>query len=57
MSEPRSDTPKAPPAQGAGTAPRDEAHVPPEAEDFFHVLKRLAAEKEDRRARSPDLYR
>ena len=51
MPERRSDRSATPPPEVP-----DETHVPPEAEDFYHVLKRLAAEKEDRRARNPGLY-
>jgi hypothetical protein len=31
--------------------------VPPEAEDFAHTLRRLAAERLEKQARNPGLYR
>jgi len=39
--------------------PRETAalRVPPEAEDFAHTLRRLAAERLEKHARNPGLYR
>lgn len=51
------DTRKAP---APAATPADEApheKVPAAAENFEHTLRRLAAEKEEKRSKNPGLYR
>lgn len=58
------DTPRPPrqsaPARPAGAAAEDATapeRVPPEAEDFAHTLRRIAARRNAERAARPGLYR
>jgi hypothetical protein len=45
------------PLQTGSTQEAPAIRVPPEAEDFAHTLRRLAAERLEKQARNPGLYR
>ena len=52
----RTDEKKAPKARETSKASEQETHVPREAEDFEHTLRRLTIEKQKQRDKSFGLY-